>query len=99
MRVQVGFWQEALSAAIHHEQILHVVGLLELVEHRGLRIRAHAGRAQLVDRPAGREQIAVDRSHFDPGGFEHFKRGLNHVFRHPSLVVADLVVESRPRRP
>src|SRR5258706_4221748 len=86
-----------VTRAVHHEEILHVVRLLELVQHRRLRIGAHARRAQLVDRPAFGEDVLVDPDDLDARRFEHFLAGVGHVLAHLLLVVAELIVEAQRR--
>src|SRR5258705_13205016 len=88
-----------VTRAVHHEEILYVVRLLELIQHRRLGIGAHARRAQLVDRPAFREDVLVDPDDLDARRFEHFLAGVRHVFAHLLLVVAELIVEAQRRDP
>ena len=48
-----------MAAAVDDEEVLHVVRLLKLVEHRRLRIIPHARGAELVNGPAFRENLFV----------------------------------------
>ena len=63
--VRVGFWQppEVKPAASITKRFVDVVGLLELVEDRLLRVHAHPRHAHLVDAVAGdavRDHVGPD---------------------------------------
>src|SRR5438876_7275176 len=88
-----------VTRAVHHEEILHVVRLLELIQDRRLGIGAHACRAELVNRPAFGEDVLVHADDLDARRFEHFLAGVGHVLAHLFLVVAELVVEAQRRNP
>ena len=73
------------------------MGLLELIEHRSFRVRTHTRSAQLVDRPALGEQLAIDLDHFNLRFLKHFLRRLCHVFGHFFLVIAKFIMEPQRR--
>src|SRR5262249_50761947 len=64
--------------------------------HHGLlRICSHAGGPQLMDRPALGTQALPQFEDLEACRLEHLARGLRHVSRHFSLVVAELIVEAK----
>ena len=77
------------SGGIADEQVLDVVSLLELIEHRFLRIVPHAGDAHFVDGEAGRP-VRNDKGAnvLRARGFHHLDRGFLHVVSHGALVFA-----------
>src|SRR6516162_5179377 len=84
-------------AAVHHKQIFHVVGLLELVQHRSLGVVSHARSAQLMNGPAFGESPVPDLDDFKTRRLEHLFRSFLHVLAHLVLVVAELVVKAQRR--
>ena len=74
--------------AVGDEHILAGVNLVELVQHRFLRVRAHARRAHLVDAVAHVVVVAVHGDVLVAGRLEHLRRVVAHVLLHLALVVA-----------
>jgi len=60
-----------------------------------LGIVAHAGGADLVDGPSGRQELAVHLDVLRARGPEHLFDRIPHVLRHLLLVVAEGVVEAQ----
>src|SRR5579883_3448484 len=85
------------GAAIDDEEILDVVRLLELIEHRPLGVVTHAGGAEFVDGPALGQDAVADMHDFETGGLEHFLGGFLHVASHVVFVVAKLIVKAQRR--
>src|SRR5438105_8304191 len=84
-----------MTGPVDDEQILHVVRLLELVQHRRLGVAPHARRAQLVNRPPLGEHLVVRAHDLDPRLLEHLAAGGDHVLAHLALVVAELIMEAQ----
>src|SRR3989441_5260319 len=84
-----------MTRPVHDEQVLHVVGLLELVEHRRLGVAAHPRRAQLVNGPPLGEHLLVGPYDLDPRRLEHLAARDDHVLAHLALVVAELIMEAQ----
>ena len=99
MIVSVGFWQAPEgNSRVHHEQVRHVVRLLELIEHRCPSGRAHARAAHFVDAVTGHailhhERLDVLRA----GRVEHLGRRLGHVGNHRLLVFAPRHADAQRR--
>ena len=84
--------------AVGHVHVLAGVHLVPLVEHRGLRVLAHARGAHLVDAQAD-AGLAVVRLHLaEARGFEHLGGIVRHVLAHLQLVLAQLRVEREQRQ-
>src|SRR5712664_155701 len=64
-RVLIGRRDE--GRAVGNEYVLHVMHLVELVQHRCLWIVAHAGCAQFVNDPSGSRHLAAGGNYFRPG--------------------------------
>src|SRR6516225_12334097 len=84
-------------AAVHHEQVFHVVRLLELVEHGSLGIVSHTRSSQLMNGPAFGENPVVDVDDFKSRLLEHLFRSFLHVLAHFVFVVAKLVMKAQRR--
>src|SRR6185295_13168932 len=84
-----------VAAAVDNKQVLYVVRLLKLIEHRSLRVGSHPRGAKLVNRPAFGQYVAADLDDLDARGFEHLLAGVAHVLGHLLFVVAELVMESK----
>src|SRR5882757_6490766 len=85
------------GAAIDDEQILYVVRLLKLVQHRSLGIATHARGAHLMDGPAFSEHATADVYDLEARRFKHFLCGFLHVLGHAVLVVAEFVMKTQRR--
>jgi len=68
--------------AVHDEQVLDVVRLLELIQHRFLGIASHAGNPNLVNRPTRRGRARRRSDVLAPRRFQHLAGGLRHVLHH-----------------
>ena len=79
--------------------VLRVVQSAEAIGHRGSRVVAHPRRTNLVNRPAGRQRLALDLDVLGLRGHQHFLDRVRHVLRHLQLVVAEDVVELEHRNP
>ena len=72
-----------MAAAVDDEEVPDVVRLLELIQDRRLPVRAHPGRAELVNRPALRQHRAIDVDDLEAGLLEHLLRRAamsSHIF-------------------
>ncbi len=88
--VRVGFWQpdDTKQAPSITNTFGHVVQLVVGIDHRGLRVEAHASGAEFVDRHTRHGEARVDGDALGTRGFDHLGGCRGGVLHHVALVVA-----------
>ena len=90
------------SRAVHHEEVLHVVTLVEFVQHTGLGIVTHAAGSQLMNAVAGQDESLGPRDGVPSRVVEQLLDGIRSVLREVELVLAiapQCGAPEFPRRP